>query len=243
MKENITIKEKPSKEEKKFNRKVKHRKNGILLNLFGSSTIIIGLILFSIILFLLFTYIKQEKIISVVDSFEKDLKTNVEKLINDAIQAVKDKANSKEIYNEIINKLNTTGITITVDNKEIQLKSEDVINLFNQILPEEKFEQLINDFLDFGEVKIPENINLDFLRDLIKKLNIDNFNQITLILLIAFTGLSIINLLNIIFAWKLILTKNKVIKCLFIITSVLSINIFNWIGSLVYLINDKEEVF
>ncbi|AVN64502.1 MULTISPECIES: hypothetical protein [Mesoplasma] len=239
MKVNKTIKQEPSKEEKKLNKKVIHRKNGILLNLFGSSTIIIGLIMFSLISILIFIYVRQENLITLVDNLEKDLKTNIEKLINDAIQTVKDNTNPEEIYNEIIKNLNTTNISIN----EQSLEPEEVIDLFNQVLPEEKFIKMINEFLDFGEIKIPENVNLDFLRDLIKKLNLDDYNQIMLIIVIAATSLTIINLLNIIFAWRLMLSKNRAIKILFIITSVLSINIFSWIGTLVYLINDRKEVF
>ncbi|ATZ20975.1 hypothetical protein [Mesoplasma coleopterae] len=237
---------KPSKEEKKFNKKVIRRKNGILLNLFGSSAIIIGLIIFSLIAILLFIFITQEKFITLVDNFdnlEKDLKTNIEKLINDAIQTVKDNTNPEEIYNEIMKNINQTGITIKVGNDIVLLSSDDVINLFNQVLPKEGFIKTINDFLDFGEVKIPDNSILDFLKDLIKKLKLDNFNEIMLIIVIVSTSLTIINLLNIIFAWRLMLVKNKVIKILFIITSVLSINIFSWIGTLVYLFNDQKEVF
>ncbi|AVN61114.1 hypothetical protein [Mesoplasma florum] len=242
MKEKV-IKQKPSKEEKKFNKKVIRRKNGILLNLFGSSTTIIGLIMFSLISILIFIYIRQENFITLVDNLEKDLKTNIEKLINGAIQTVKDKTNPEEIYQKVIESLNTSGITIKVGNDIVTLSSQDVIDLFNQVLPEEKFVQLINDFLDFGEIKIPDNVNLDFLRDLIKKLKLDNFNEIMLIIVIISTSVTIMNLLNIIFAWRLMLVKNKVIKILFIITSVLSINIFSWIGSLVYLFNDRKEVF
>ncbi|AGY41535.1 unknown transmembrane protein [Mesoplasma florum W37] len=242
MKEKV-IKQKPSKEEKKFNKKVIRRKNGILLNLFGSSTTIIGLIMFSLISILIFIYIRQENFITLVDNLEKDLKTNIEKLINDAIQTVKDKTNPEEIYQKVIESLNTSGITIKVGNDIVTLSSQDVIDLFNQVLPEEKFVQLINDFLDFGEIKIPDNVNLDLLRDLIKKLKLDNFNEIMLIIVIVSTSVTIMNLLNIIFAWRLMLVKNKIIKILFIITSVLSINIFSWIGSLVYLINDQKEVF
>ncbi|ATI74091.1 hypothetical protein [Mesoplasma florum] len=242
MKEKV-IKQKPSKEEKKFNKKVIRRKNGILLNLFGSSTTIIGLIMFSLISILIFIYIRQENFITLVDNLEKDLKTNIEKLINDAIQTVKDKTNPEEIYQKVIESLNTSGITIKVGNDIVTLSSQDVIDLFNQVLPEEKIVQLINDFLDFGEIKIPDNVNLDFLRDLIKKLKLDNFNEIMFIIVIVSTSVTIINLLNIIFAWRLMLVKNKVIKILFIITSVLSINIFSWIGSLVYLFNDRKEVF
>ncbi|AVN62465.1 hypothetical protein CG001_02330 [Mesoplasma coleopterae] len=242
MKEKV-VKAKPSKKEKEFNKQVKRRKNGILLNLFGSSTTIIGLIIFSIISILLFIYIRQEKFISIVESFDKDFKSNIEKLINDALQTVKDKTNPEDIYNEIIKNINKNGITIKVGNDIVLLSSDDVINLFNQVLPKEGFIKTINDFLDFGEVKIPDNSILDFLKDLIKKLKLDNFNEIMLIIVIVSTSLTIINLLNIIFAWRLMLVKNKIIKILFIITSVLSINIFSWIGTLVYLFNDQKEVF
>ncbi|AVN65173.1 hypothetical protein CG002_02265 [Mesoplasma florum] len=241
MKEKV-IKQKPSKEEKKFNKKVIRRKNGILLNLFGSSTTIIGLIMFSLISILIFIYIREENFITLVDDLEKDLKTNIEKLINDAIQTVKDKTNPEEIYQKVLDSLKG-DITVKIKNENVTLSAQEVKDLFNQILPKDDFVKLINDFLDFGEIKIPDNINLDFLRDLIKKLKLDNFNEIMLIIVIVSTSVTIMNLLNIIFAWRLMLVKNKVIKILFIITSVLSINIFSWIGSLVYLINDRKEVF
>ncbi|ATI73402.1 hypothetical protein [Mesoplasma florum] len=241
MKEKV-IKQKPSKEEKKFNKKVIRRKNGILLNLFGSSTTIIGLIMFSLISILIFIYIRQENFITLVDNLEKDLKTNIEKLINDAIQTVKDKTNPEEIYQKVLDSLKG-DITVKIKNEDVTLSAQEVKDLFNQILPKDDFVKLINDFLDFGEIKIPDNINLDFLRDLIKKLKLDNFNEIMLIIVIFSTSVTVMNLLNIIFAWRLMLVKNKIIKILFIITSVLSINIFSWIGSLVYLINDRKEVF
>ncbi|AVN59057.1 hypothetical protein [Mesoplasma florum] len=241
MKEKV-IKQKPSKEEKKFNKKVIRRKNGILLNLFGSSTTIIGLIMFSLISILIFIYIREENFITLVDDLEKDLKTNIEKLINDAIQTVKDKTNPEEIYQKVLDSLKG-DITVKIKNQDVTLSAQEVKDLFNQILPKDDFVKLINDFLDFGEIKIPDNINLDFLRDLIKKLKLDNFNEIMLIIVIVSTSVTVMNLLNIIFAWRLMLVKNKVIKILFIITSVLSINIFSWIGSLVYLINDRKEVF
>ncbi|AAT75806.1 unknown transmembrane protein [Mesoplasma florum L1] len=241
MKEKV-IKQKPSKEEKKFNKKVIRRKNGILLNLFGSSTTIIGLIMFSLISILIFIYIRQENFITLVDNLEKDLKTNIEKLINDAIQTVKDKTNPEEIYQKVLDSLKG-DITVKIKNEVVTLSAQEVKDLFNQILPKDDFVKLINDFLDFGEIKIPDNVNLDFLRDLIKKLKLDNFNEIMFIIVIVSTSVTIINLLNIIFAWRLMLVKNKVIKILFIITSVLSINIFSWIGSLVYLFNDRKEVF
>ncbi|WP_028124524.1 hypothetical protein [Mesoplasma melaleucae] len=102
--------------------------------------------------------------------------------------------------------------------------------------------KIIGTFIQNRQVVLPEQLNLNLIKNLIDKLELQPYCTWEVYLLILATYLGIINILNIIFAARLVITKGKVARVLFMVTSVLTFNVLNWIEMFVFITNDKKAV-
>lgn len=224
-------------EELKFIKNEKHRKVGLILNTVGSSSLFLIFFLLLVIAILIIVFVKEYYLLQLVDKVENGIRTTIENLINTAIEKVNDKTNIDEIYNQIIETISKNGITLR---NGTVLSTEDIKELFNKVLNEEELKNIISTFVKNGKVVLPEQLNLDFIKNLIKELELYQFRNWGMILLIIACYFTVVNLLNIILAARLIITKGKIAKVLFILTSFLSINLINWIGMLIFIANNKK---
>ncbi|AGY41536.1 unknown transmembrane protein [Mesoplasma florum W37] len=102
------------------------------------------------------------------------------------------------------------------------LSFEQVKDVFGTVFDKTTLTQVIQNSLDTSaSVQLPETVNAEFINTVIVKLDLDIVKNMDSLLVIVAAVLTTINLLNIIFASRLIVVKGKISKPLFIITSIL----------------------
>ncbi|ASZ09143.1 hypothetical protein CK556_02075 [Mesoplasma chauliocola] len=228
-----------TKEQKKLNLKGKRRNIGLVINLFCSSSVLISLLILSIVSTILFIVIREEYMLSIVDSIEKNLKTTIEDLIKQAIDTIKENLDPDDVYDQILSTLKT--ITVTINGETQNLNHEQVIELFEKMIPRENFSQVFEDYLNSEQINL-ENINLEFIKDLIRKLNLNQYNEIIKIVLIVTSYLTIINILNAVLASRLLVVDGKVSKHLILASSIMTLNLINIIGLIIFNVNNKKAI-
>ncbi|ATI73403.1 hypothetical protein [Mesoplasma florum] len=234
----VKVSQQLTKEEKKFNKNVKRRKVGLIMNIFGSSSTLFGWLILLVLSIGIVLFVKDKYLEILNDLTQTKIQDTLEQLIRDANS--QQGLSAEEIYNKIILSIQDNGLNF--GKKHLSL--EQVKDVFGTVFDKTTLTQVIQNSLDNGgSVQLPETVNAEFINTVIDKLDLDIVKNMDSLLVIVAAALTAINLLNIIFASRLIVVKGKISKPLFIITSILSINIINWIGMLVFVVNDKKTVF
>ncbi|AVN65174.1 hypothetical protein CG002_02270 [Mesoplasma florum] len=234
----VKVKQAVSKEEKKFNKNVKRRKVGLIMNIFGSSSTLFGWLILLVLSIGIVLFVKDKYLEILNNLTQTKIQDTLEQLIRDANS--QQGLSAEEIYNKIILSIQDNGLNF--GKKHLSL--EQVKDVFGTVFDKTTLTEVIQNSLDNGgSVQLPETVNAEFINTVIDKLDLDIVKNMDSLLVIVAAALTAINLLNIIFASRLIVVKGKISKPLFIITSILSINIINWIGMLVFVVNDKKTVF
>ncbi|AVN62466.1 hypothetical protein CG001_02335 [Mesoplasma coleopterae] len=234
----VKVKQAVSNEEKKFNKKVKGRKVGLIMNIFGSSSTFFGWLVLLILAVAIILFAK-DKYLELLNGLVKNrISDTLEKLIGDAQQG-NTAMSADQIFNKIIETIKANGL----DFGKKHLSYEQVTDAFGTAFNKTSLTQVIQNWMNNGDVELPQTVTKEFIDQLIVKLDLDIFKNMGVALIIVSAFLTVINLLNIIFASRLIVAKAKISKPLFIITSIISINIINLIGMLVFVVNDKKTVF
>ncbi|ATQ35600.1 hypothetical protein MENTO_v1c04640 [Mesoplasma entomophilum] len=234
----VKVKQAVSNEEKKFNKKVKRRKVGLIMNIFGSSSTFFGWLILLILAVAIILFAK-DKYLELLNGLVKNrISDTLEKLIGDAQQG-NTAMSADQIFNKIIETIKANGL----DFGKKHLSYEQVTDAFGTVFNKASLTQVIQNWMSNGDVELPQTVTKEFIDQLIVKLDLDIFKNMGVALIIVSAFLTVINLLNIIFASRLIVAKAKISKPLFIITSIISINIINLIGMLVFVVNDKKTVF
>ncbi|AVN59058.1 hypothetical protein [Mesoplasma florum] len=234
----VKVKQAVSKEEKKFNKNVKRRKVGLIMNIFGSSSTLFGWLILLVLSIGIVLFVKDKYLEILNNLTQTKIQDTLEQLIRDANS--QQGLSAEEIYNKIILSIQDNGLNF--GKKHLNL--EQVKDVFGTVFDKTTLTQVIQNLLDNGgSVQLPETVNAEFINTVIDKLDLDIVKNMDSLLVIVAAALTAINLLNIIFASRLIVVKGKISKPLFIVTSILSINIINWIGMLVFVVNDKKTVF
>ncbi|PPE04980.1 hypothetical protein EELLY_v1c06660 [Entomoplasma ellychniae] len=221
------------KEEKTFEKKLKRRNVGLIMNLFGSSSLIFLTIFLVVILGLIYFWAGKEKIQTGLNSTVSYLENKLKSFIDE----IKQSFNPDEMYEELMKKINTEGITITIDGQSRTLDADQIRELVEKILPKQTFVDMVNHYLEFGDIKLPS----ESIKKLIDKFPWESFDKYLIIALVTASSLTVVNILNIIFASRLVIANGIIAKVGFIITSILSFNLINWIGLSVFSVNDKKE--
>ncbi|PPE06488.1 hypothetical protein [Mesoplasma corruscae] len=222
-----------SKEEKTFEKKLKRRNVGLIMNLFGSSSLIFLTIFLVVILGLIYFWAGKEKIQTGLNSTVSYLENKLKSFIAE----IKQSFNPDEMYEELMKKINTEGIQIKIDGQSHPLNADQIKELVEKILPKQTFVDMVNHYLEFGNIKLPS----ESIKKLIDKFPWESFDKYSIIALVVTSSLTIVNILNIIFTSRLVIGNGIIAKVGFIITSILSFNLINWIGLSVFSVNDKKE--